>query len=614
MRNELLTYYNLELTFIRKLAIEYAEDHPEVAARLRINPQSGAGADPHVERMISAFAFLTARIRQKLDDDFPEITHALLGVLYPHYLAPIPSMAIVEFQLDRGQATLTEGYPVRSGQALETEPVDGESCTYRTCYPVTLWPIEVVDASLGRLPAASAGVGKDVSALLRIRLKCFAQDMTFAKLNLESLRFFLNGQDQHIFALYELIFNHLAEVTVAVTGDSPQPVTLGAGSVRPVGFEAAEAVLPFSARSFPGYRLLAEYFAFPQKFCFFELAGLTEKVRSKLGNEIEIRMYLDRSAPDWSPNVAGSTFRLGCTPVVNLFKQPADPIPLSHEESEYRVVPDRRRPGASCEIYSIEGVTAVSPEGERVRYEPFYSLKHAAKPGVEAKAFWLANRRPSSRSEHEVRQGTEVYLSLVDLAFNPSSPADRTLDVETECLNRDLPERLPSGGGRPRFQLTEGGPVAISSLSPPTPTRRPPLGPGTLWRIISHLSLNHLSITGSGESTDALKEILKLYDYADSPETRSKIDDGILKVSSRRVTGRVKGDPGGGVCRGVRVEIEFDEDRFTDHGLFLFASVLERFLGLYAAVNSFTQLSITSKQRPRVLRLWAPRSNYLILP
>jgi type VI secretion system protein ImpG len=610
MRNELLTYYNRELTFIRKLAIEYAEDHPDVAARLRISPQSGEGTDPHVERMISAFAFLTARIRQKLDDDFPELAHALLGVLYPHYLAPIPSMAIVEFQLDRGQAGLADGYPVGTGQVLETEPVDGESCTYRTCYPVRVWPIEIVEASLGRIPA-SPGVAKDVNALLRIRLKCFAKDMTFGQLSLESLRFYLNGQAQHVFALYELIFNHLTEVRVTAQENSAKSEPL---DLRVVGFDAAEAVLPFGARSFPGYRILAEYFAFPQKFCFFELSGLTDQVRSKLGNEVEICLYLDCPTPDWAANVSSSTFRLGCTPVVNLFKLIADPIPLSHQESEYRVVPDRRRPGASCEVYSIAKVTAISPRGDSVAYEPFYSLKHAAKPGAEAKRFWLANRRPSSRSEHDVSQGTEVYLSVVDLAFNPSSPADWTLEIETECLNRDLPEHLPPGGGHPRFQLTDGGPVAIVPLTPPTPTRRPSLGPGTLWRIISHLSLNHLSITGSGESTDALKEILKLYDYTDSPETQSRIDKGIVKVSSSRVTGRVKGDPAGGVCRGVRVEIEFDEERFTDRGLFLFATVLERFLGLYAAVNSFTQLSITSKQRPRILRLWPPRSNHLILP
>jgi type VI secretion system protein ImpG len=610
MRDELLSNYNRELAVIRTLAQEFAEDYPAVAARLGVGPQ--AGTDPHVERMISAFAFLTARIRQKLDDDFPEITQALLGVLYPHYLAPIPSMAIVEFQLDRGQGGLTDGYSIRRHQPLETEPVDGEPCSFRTCYSVTLWPVDVTEASLGGLPAGPTVAGNEVTNLLRIRMKCFDPNMTFAQLKLESLRFFLNGQAQHVLVLYELLFNHLRAVTVADARDPSRKSSLRPESARPVGFEEADGMIPFSSRSQPGYRLLMEYFTFPQKFWFFELAGLTEDVRRQLGNEIEICCYLDRSNADLARNVAASTFRLGCTPVVNLFKQRADPIRLTHEQTEYRVVPDRRRPGA-CEVYSIAAVTGSSPAGEQVLYQPFYSHKHAV-DRAKTNAYWLATRRPSSRSEHQVSGGTEVFLSLVDMAFNPSSPADWTLDVETECFNRDLPGRLPSGGSRPQFQVVEGGPfAALSCLVAPTPTCRPPLDRGGLWRLISHLSLGHLSITGSGESTEALREILRLYDFKDSPETQSKIA-GILKVASHRVSGRVRDDAGGGICRGVRVDIEFDEERFADNGLFLFATILERFLGLYAGINSFTQLAITSRQRPRLLRLWTPRGNNVIMP
>ncbi|MBI4586182.1 MAG: type VI secretion system baseplate subunit TssF [Planctomycetes bacterium] len=609
MSDELLPYYNKELAFIRKLGAEFAENHPEVAAALRIGPD--ACEDPHVERMIMAFAYLAARIRHKLDDDFPEITSSLLGVLYPHYLAPVPSMAIAEFQLDRGQGSLVEGYPVGRHQTIETEPVDGEPCRFRTCFPVAVWPIEVVSARLGVPPPTLALKIDEAAAVLRLEMKCFARDMTFAKLKLPKLRFYLNGQAQHVFALYELIFNNTLEVTLANSEKDPRPVRLGRGAVRTVGFEAEEGLLSYTPRSFLGYRLLTEFFTFPQKFCFFDIADLTPHKLSQLGNKIEICFYLGRLPGDLERNVTADTFKLGCAPMVNLFAQRAEPIRLTHTESEYRVVPDARRPLAT-EVYSIDRVAGTSPAGEETEYQPFYSFKHSL-DHQKPQTFWYATRRPSQRLRGPTDHGTEMFLSLVDPGFNPEAPANWVVNVETTCLNRDLPKRLPFGGGQPNLQLAEGGPFSrIQCLTPPTPTLRPPLGNGALWRLISHLSLNHLSIADPEDKPDALREILKLYDFRDSPETRSKID-GVLKVATRRAIARVSGGGLNGFCRGIEVSIEFDEERFSDHGLFLFASVLERFLGLYCSINSFTQLSVKTKQRREVLRQWLPRASEKVL-
>jgi len=606
MNNDLLPYYQNELAFVRNLAKEFAEDHAGVADQLNLNAQSGESQDPHVERMIQAFAFLTGRIRKKLDDDFPEVAGALLGMLYPHSLAPLPSMAIVEFQLDRAQATLTDGYPIGRGQQLETEPVDGEVCHYRTCYPVTLWPFEVLEASLAKLPFAPGLSVKGAGAWLRIRLRCFAKEMDFGKLKLNSIRVFLNGQAQHVLALYELISNHLLALTVAPPGSSASPTLLRNEHLRPVGFAEPESVLPWSPRSHPGYRLLTEYFAFPQKFYFFDLCGLTDQVRAGLGNELEFCFYLDQTNLDLEHNISRNTFRLGCTPMINLFAQRADPIRLTQEETQYRVVADRRRSAEACEIYSIDAVTATSPDGDRAVYQPFYSLRHATSRGLP-QLFWFATRSPSSRTEHQVDSGTEIYLSLVDLGLSPHAPANWTVEAETLCFNRDLPARLPAGGQRPSLSLTEGGPVSsISCLTAPTPTRRPSSDRGLMWRLISHLSLNHLSLTGGPEGADALREILRLHDHVDSPETQAKLA-GIRSVTSQRVIRRLPADVGDGVCRGILAEIELDEDYYADNGLFLFAAVLERFLGLYASVNSFIQLSIRGKQRDRTLKTWKPR-------
>jgi type VI secretion system protein ImpG len=627
MSDQLLPYYHRELAFIRRLGGEFARQHPESAAGLELGPDTCA--DPHVERLIMAFAYLTARIRRKLDDDFPEIPNALLGVLYPHYQAPIPSMAIIQFQLDRGQGSLTKGYPIERGSPVETQPIEGEPCRFRTCYPVRVWPMEVTRASLGDISSDAPILPRDATAILRIGLKCFVKDMTFAKLQLEPepepdsasdpesrpersmLRFYLKGQPQHVNLLYEVLFNNRLEVTVANAGDPSPPIRLGPECVKPVGFEEDEGMLPYSSRSFLGYRLLTEYFTFPEKFRFLDVTGLTPKVRSGLGNEIEICFYLDRTSSDLEKNIDKDTFRLGCTPVVNLFEKQADPIALTHHDSEYRVVPDARRP-LGTEVYSVDRVTGTSPGGEEVEYQPFYSFKHAA-PRSEMQSFWYATRKPSVKSVDRVDHGTEVCLSLVDLDFKTGTKPDRTVDVATTCLNRDLPNQLPFGGGQPVLHLTGGGPFSkVACLTKPTRTLRPDLGEGAMWRLISHLSLNHLSIADREKNPEALREILKLYDFADSAETRAKINS-ILHVGSERVVGRVRDEQHTGFCRGVKVDIEIDEERFSDNGLYIFASILERFLGLYCSINSFSQLSISTKKSQEALCEWAPRTGDRVL-
>lgn len=620
MSDELLPYYQRELSFIRRMGAEFAQAHPEDAARLRLSAETCD--DPHVERMIEAFAFLTARIRHKLDDDFPEITAALLSVLYPHYLAPIPSMAIVEMVLDKGQAGLVAGYAVPPHTMIETEPVDGRAVQFRTCYPTRLFPIEVVSAKLGSVPfTTGTPIASGASTLLRIELRCLAPDVTFGKLQLDRLRFYLKGQAPHALGMYELLFNSAVQVTLGNVQHGAKPVALGPQRLRQVGLGADEGMLPYSQRSFPGYRLLTEYFAFPQKFLFFDIADLDHASLANLGQRVELCIYFDRAVPELEPVVTGDMFRLGCTPLINLFPQRAEPIRLTQTQTEYPVIPDARWRMA-LEVHSIEKVIGSGPDSSTAEFLPFYSFKHAIDRHAHD-TFWYATRRPGGYSDGRFDPGTEVSLSFVDLDYSPATPADWVIDVETICLNRDLPHRLPFGGGQPRLRLSAGGPLSsIVCLTPPTPTLRPNYRNAAMWRVISHLSLNHLSITerllssngngvhGNGRATsapDALREILKLYDFAATPATQAQIA-GILEVKQRRAVGRAGGAAAGGFCRGIEVDVLFDDQAFADNGLFLFACVLERFLALYGSINSFTRLTCRSKQRQGVLRQWPPRA------
>jgi type VI secretion system protein ImpG len=612
MADELLGYYNRELTFIRHFAAKFAEDHPKIAERLRLNPDDAAD-DPHVERLIEAFAYLTARIRYKLDDDFPELTASLMDMLYPHYQAPIPSMAIVKFVLDPEQVQLTGGYTIPRHADLETEPIDGEPCRFRTCYPVTLWPIDVQSAIMAPapLPAPVTPYSDEAMAVIRIALTCLVPESSFADLELSTLRFFLRGQPHNIYRLYELLFNNAVGMAVTRSAGPVDAVLLGSEALRQVGFERDEGLLPYPARSFLGYRLITEYFAFPQKFLFLDLDLSGIKSLQEPGRQIVLYIYLSRMIPELARTITADTFQLGCTPMVNLYAQRAEPIHLSHREFEYQVVPDRRHPQAH-EVYSIDRVLATAPEGSSVEFIPFFSTKHAhERPGEQP--FWHASRWPSEGINRGADRGTEVYLSLVDLEFRPSAPADWTLDVETTCLNRDLPQGLPFGGDQPRLQLREGSGVisGIVSLTTPTRTLRPPLRQGLLWPLISHLSLNHLSLCGDGHA-DAFREILKLYDFANSADTRSQLS-GIVGLEGRRIVGSVRSDGMVALCRGLEVKLRFDEERFSAGSLFLFASVLERFLALYCTVNSFSKLIATVKGRQEELRRWPPRMGERVL-
>jgi type VI secretion system protein ImpG len=445
-------------------------------------------------------------------------------------------------------------------------------------------------------------------ALLRLELRSATADLPLGQLAVRSLRFFLKGQGQHVFPLYELLFRHVLGVVVASAPRDPEPVPLAPEAIQPVGFARDEGALPYPPRSFLGYRLLTEYFAFAQKFLFFDLSGLGSGALTKAGRTVEIRIYLDRSVPDVEQNLTADTFRLGCTPIVNLFPLRAEPIALTHTETEYRVVPDARHPGAH-EVFSIDHVTATSPDNERVEYQPFYSFKHAADRQTQ-RTFWHAVRRPAALAGGK-SEAFDTYVSLVDTHFSPSAPAGWTLDIETTCLDGDRPRRVISVEGESGLRLTKGAPVTrVECLTEPTRSFRPASRRGALWRLISHLSLNHLSLADEHEGAHALREILRLYDFADSAETQSMIE-GVLSVRTRRVVGRA-GGLRGGVCRGLEVTIDFDESRFVGSGLYLFASVLERFLGLYASVNSFSKLVATTKKGGEPWR-WPPRAGETVL-
>lgn len=617
MSESLYRHYERELGFIRQMASDFATRYPSAAGRLMLEPNRSS--DPHVERLIESFAFLTARIQQKLDDDFPELTDALLSVLYPHFLAPIPSMAIVEFQPDPAN-TQPAGLTIPRHSRMHSQKIRGTACQFRTCYPVTLWPIEVQSAKVQTppfLPALSAP--SKTAAAIRLRLNCRG-DIRFEQLSLNDLRFYLNGDNQLTAELYELIFNHVIEVEFVSRSDNGEQESVRMSPhhcLKQVGFEREEGLLPYPEHSFLGYRLLTEFFAFREKFLFFDLGGWQQVCQKPMGNQIEVVFYLDQAVENLEYEVSGDSFRLGCTPIVNLFEKSSEPIALTQKKYEYRVVPDVHHP-LETEVYSIDRVVSADPTSTR-EYQPFYCLRHSSAwhPQEQNRAFWYASRMPSHRNGDN---GTDMQIQLVDLDFDPHLPAEAALVVRCTCTNRDLPVKLQHLGDALRFELEMAAPLkGVRCLRRPTAPLRPPIRRKAHWRLLSHLALNHLSISAPRAARESLQEMLRLYDFSDQNSGQQlsavnrQIIDGITAVNSRRVVGRIGGPSDGGFCRGVEITIELDEQKYLGVGEFLFASVLERFLGLYASVNSFSQLAVSTQQSEGLLNKWAPRAGEMQL-
>jgi type VI secretion system protein ImpG len=612
--DQLLPYYERELGFLRRYSREFSERYPKIAGRLLIGGE--VCEDPHIERMIESFALLNSRIAKRLDDDYPEFTEALFEVLYPHYLRPFPSCSIARMDFASAAAQLTAATEVPRGTQLTTRPVRGAVCTFRTAYPVTIAPIELARASFAAIIDAPESVRTPPNATSSISLTIASTSPQVAlpQLGLDKLRLFIDGEPSFCAALRDALFRR-GVCAYAEADNSGRWVALPKIPVLPAGFDEDEALIDFSARSHTAYRLLTEYFSFPEKFNFFDIdlralaAVLPSGARSITLHLALSGMRTDSNTARILGTLSTNNVLLGCTPVVNLFHQRGEPIRLTHATASYPVLADARRAFA-FEVQSIDSVKLVrqTPQGESIQeFRPFYSLKHGQTPEKNGH-YWIVRRDDMVA---EKSPGYETELSLVDIDFDPAEVETDTLSIELTCTNRDLPAML-SYGLRGGDLFIEGGSSvrSISFLRKPTPSYRFERGRGAHWRLISHLSLNHLSLTDGG--IDAFREMLTLYDLPRSPASQRQIG-GIISVAHKAATAWLPGNPFACLVRGIEVRLTIDEEAFVGSGIHAFAHIVERFLGLYVHANSFTQLVIVSNKNGEELLRCTPRSGDLSL-
>lgn len=619
MDPRLVDYYNQELAHLRETGAEFAQEFPKIAARLGM--EGLEVADPYVERLMESFAFVAARIQLKIDAEFPRFTQHLLEIVFPHYLAPTPSYMVVELLPKMADTALARGVRVPRGAAIRSVVPKGEqtACEFRTAHEVTLWPIAVSAARAfthaADLPIATRGLARPMRGGLRIRLAA-QTGQPFAAIDCDQLDFYLTGPDEIAGPLHELVASQCIEALVVSCDSPPRLVArLGAEAVTPQGFGDDQALLPFGRRSFQGYRLLREYFVFPGRYRFFRVSGLRRALGALTGSDCELVLLFGRNEAALEPVVDASNVVLHATPIVNLFHKRADRVQLAEGQHEHHLLIDRARP-ADYEVFSVVSVRGLADEAsDATEFLPFYGdvVHHDASA---ARAFFTVRREPRVLSERQRQRGSrtsyvgsEVFLSVVDEREAPYPQPLRQLAVEVIATNRDLPLLLPMAAQNV-LMLQDSAPVdGLRILKAPSRPRTGVADGDFAWRLISHLSLNYLSLfdtEGAGGAVAALRQMLMLYADIADPAVRRQCES-VIGLSARPVTRRLP-MPGPIVFgRGLEIDVTINESAFGGAGGYQLGAVLERFLARHVSINSFTETRLLSESRGEVAR-WPART------
>lgn len=619
MDARLLRYYNEELRYLRELGGEFAHEFPKIAARLGM--EGLEVTDPYVERLLEGCAFLAARIQLKQDAEFPRLSHRLLELVYPNFLAPVPSMLVAQVH-PVADANLLKGPVVPRDTALHgpRSVASDTRCEFRTVQPLQLTPLQtsaasyvlnVSDLGLSALPAGALPARPRSSVRITLQLPAGA---SVGQLELDHLRFHLGGSTEIAMQLHEMALSAAVGVLVGVPGRAGTGAShfLPASAIAPVGYDDADAMLPVTLRGLSGVRVLQETFAFPERFLFVDLKGLRPVLSKLQGPALEIVLLFSRPGEGLEGAVSAENFALHCVPAVNLFPRRADRIQIDEGRHEFHVVPDRATP-LDYEVYDVLGVQGYDDAGTEHRFLPLYAPDHRSTD--RGQAYYTVWREPRLMSERARREGprsgyigSEVFVSLVDPNEAPFPESLRQLAVQTRCTNRDLPVFMAAGTSQGECSI--GGGLAVEQVRVVAGPSRPHTAQregGVAWRLLNLLSLNYLSLvdTEGGTAVDALRELLSQLPQGSDPSIRRQIE-ALQQVGTRPV---VRRHPAGGpiaFSRGIEVRLTVDELGYAGSSAFLFGAAMHHFLSRHVSMNSFVETVLTSLTRGDVAR-WSPR-------
>lgn len=567
-------YYQQQLENLRELAAEFSQAHPSIAPML-----SKTSTDPDVERLLEGVAFLSGLIQQRIDDEFPEIIHSLIDILFPHYLRPIPSASIAKFTPRSGLMGTLE---VPAGSMIASKPVEGTVCFFRTCYDTEIYPLELTGAEF-----IEQAVGSN-----SIRLTFKLNGINLSKWDPQSVRLFLGENFTHGANLFILLNRYLRRVTFSPhTGGST--ISLSPSVLNPVGYDPEYSLLPFPQQSFGGFRLLQEYFLFPQKHLFIELTGW--ELWEDRGDGDEFDVLFELSPCDVSiPKITTNQFHLFTTPIVNLFQHDAEPIIRDHRTEKMLISPSIANPD-HYRIFSVEQVVGI--ERGTVQRKEYHQLGLFLPDGGDADVYQLIH------SVSPINNSPELYVTF-PYSQDQAELKQETLSVTLLATNGKLPEHLRPGDVNGR---TEDLPelVDVVNIMSPTASLDPPIGKDTLWKFLSHLSLNFSQIV----DIDNFKTLLRLYVFPESRE-REKVTINLKRIEGLSDISMEPVDRlfGGTVLRGQKVVLRANLDHFSGWGdLYLFGSVIDRFLSTISSMNTFIELELHEELSGETIK-WPPRS------
>lgn len=588
----LLELYETELRYLQHAGADFARRYPKLAARLELG--SSGSADPHVERLLESFAFLTARLHRRVEDNLAVVPGALLQSLYPAIANPVPATAVARFDIQDDVPPPPTGVSAPRGTALYARSDDGRLCRFHSAYTVDHYPMRTTGLAFEQPGARDLFDPGQIDAV--VRLTVTGHGAPLASVTADRLRVFLSGPRKHATQMQELLIAGTIDLK-AVDRGTGKAVTLGSARVRHVGFGDDEALMPDEIETHPAQRLLREYFVLPEKFLFVDIEGFDLR---PAGGTVDLLFGLRQRPPTWLDARAVRPM-LGCTPVINLFDVTAEPIPLNHVDTEYRVVAEL---GAETthEVHSIRSVEVTAPgESHPRRVAPFFGNSLGDVPDGEPDMLWIARRDVAVAG----REGSDSYVAFVEPDMQALRPGRETATVRTRCTNRGLPSQLNAGT---RLNCDLELPADIGLVDRPTTPVPATTDAGVLWQLVSQLSLNNLSLidrTGDGRHVDTLKELLRLHCPPHRPESVREIQ-GITDLQTRVVVRRVHGEVWRGFCEGLEVTLTLDERNFAETSAYLFASVLRQVLSLHAAANTFVELVLVSRQREGVWKRWSP--------
>lgn len=602
MSRDLLHYYERELAWLKQAGADFASAHPAIAASLRL--EDGNIDDPHVARLIESVAFLNSRIQQQLDDNFPAITDALLEHLYPHFLAPLPSMTVVEMVAPEG---LDRAVAIAARSTIDMRNASGMRCRFSTVYPVTLLPYELSAARLQSRPFMTPGadLARHAVAVLALQFDTRQQNFCLAQHGIDRLRLFIRAPSQYAWRLHQLLTCHCLHIAVAQGESDPAPVAIASHHLQMAGFGADENLLPVTTAMQPAYHYLTEFFHFPTKFLFIDLHGMAAASTDKPGS-FTVFIYLDTSERELERNLNADSFSLTATPAVNLFSHRADPVQMLPHSIDYPLVPDIRALDV-YEVYSVEKIERIDARtGDRREIPPFFGIAHDNR---DADQFWHHRRQLVRRGHNHSEPGFDSFVAFSDHACSDINEKDAVMQATLLCSNRNLPARMATGSELPTFTLQQNtsGVRDIRALLPPSAAIRADLGNGARWRLLSQLNLNLSGLVDQADAAGALRNMLRVYDFTDSTTIHALIN-AIDNVQCVAAMAPLRCGRHSMLCRGVDICITFNDALLAGTSIALYANVLENFLAQSAGINSFVRLSAKLQGRPEVFKRWPARA------